>query len=93
MRKIVLAVLLMASPAWAGGSMASDVRIIRVSPSITSYGSIRDMQKRQDFQAREDIKLQGRMALEEQKFQHKRQLEADRAYYKKLAQQKKAGKK
>jgi exopolysaccharide biosynthesis protein len=93
MKKLVMVMMLIGTPAWAGGSMASDVRVIRVSPSITSYGIVREIQKRQEFEYKETYKLNGKMALEDQKFQQKRQLEADRAYYKKLADQRKARKK
>lgn len=72
--------------AFSQGSMGRDVNVIRVSPSISYYG---DSRKQKQFESREAVKLNSRMILEEQKQLHKRQLEADKAYYKKLEAQRK----
>lgn len=74
------------TPAHAAGSMASDVKIIHVSPSISVYGNDKATQSR----SMEVLKQQGRMELENQRSDNRRALEADKAYYQKLKDQRKA---
>jgi len=80
------------TPAHASGAFGIEVRVIHVSPSVSTYGTVRDMQKRQDFVARESVKTQNRMALERQKSADARALAADKAYYEKLKDQRKRSK-
>ena len=85
--------LLLTSGASSQGSMAPEVRVVRVSPSVSVYGSVHDVKKQRAYEAREAVKLSNQMQLEELKSENKRLLEADKAYYKKLADQRKARKK
>ncbi len=73
------------TPAHSAGSMASDVRIIRVSPSVSVYGN----DKAADSRRLETLKQQGRMDLENQRSANERALAADKAYYEKLKDQRK----
>jgi hypothetical protein len=79
------------TPVFAQGSMAPEVRVIVVnpSPSIVRLGQAASDAKTREFRAREQIKQNHRLQLEEQKFLHRRMLEADKAYYKKLTDQRK----
>lgn len=92
MRKLlaVLALSSMVFPAYAGGSMAPEVRVIIVKPSLTIQRIDEEIarQKRMKAAAKESAKLE----QEERKFQQKLQLEADKAYNKKLEAQRKARK-
>jgi hypothetical protein len=72
------------APAHAAGSMAQDVRIIHVSPSVVQYGSKTERQIQVD-----NNKAQNQLNLEQLKFEHSRQLNADKAYYEKLKDQRK----
>lgn len=87
-----LAAFILATPAHANGSMGIDVKVVRVSPSITSFGDTREGRKLKADVTRDAAKHQQRMELEQQKSDNARALEADRAYYKKLADQRKARK-
>lgn len=91
-RSVILAVsLLVSGDALAGrGSMAQDVRVIRVSPSVSMYGTAREIRKQKTWEVREAIKHNNASDLEEQRSDNRRALEADKAYYKKLADQRKA---
>lgn len=91
-RSIMLC-LTLTTQAMSQGSMAPEVRVIRVSPSVSVYGSTQDIKKQRVYEAREAVKLSNQMQLEELKAYNKRLLEADKAYYKKLAEQRKARKK
>lgn len=85
-----LTVFLLTTPVKANGSLGIDVRVI--SPSITSYGPAPSTRKLREFRAQEAVKTQHKMILEQQRSDNARALEADKAYYKKLADQRKANK-
>lgn len=94
MRSVILAAsLLICGNALAQGSMAPEVRVIRVSPSVSVYGTPKEKRQLRQYEAREAIKLNNQLILEDRKAENKRRLEADKAYYKKLAEQRKARKK
>lgn len=68
------------TPAHSAGSMATDVRIIHVTPRVAQIDK---------KAAAEAQKQQGRMELENLKSANRRQLESDKAYYSKLKDQRK----
>src|SRR6266511_683758 len=72
------------TPAHAGGSMAQEVRVVHVSPSVVLYGSKLYRKLKVD-----NNKAQNSINLEQLKFEHSRQLLADKAYYEKLKDQRK----
>lgn len=77
------------TPAHAGqGSMAPEVRVIRVSPSVSFFGSREERKMKADV-TRDYYQHQNDMELEELRGRNDRALEADRAYYKKLEWQRK----
>lgn len=82
--KLALVAIIFATPSFAGGSMAPEVRVIRVSPSIWQYGSKADVASKLESQ-----RQQGRVDLENQRSANRRALEADKAYYAKLKDQRK----
>lgn len=83
------AFILTTTPAPAAGSMGIDVKVIHVSPSITSFEDTREGRKLQADVTRDRYRHQQDMELEDRKAEHRRALEADRAYYKKLEFQRK----
>lgn len=89
-RRIIVAVSLtfLAGSAGAAGSMASDVRVIRVNPtpSIVRMGESARSEKTRIIRLKEQAKTD----REVMKFEQKRALEADKAYYKRLEQDRKA---
>lgn len=80
------------TPARAGGSMGHDVKIIRVSPSVSVYGNTREERKMKADVVRDNNRHSNVMELEELRGRNERALEADRAYYRKLADQRKTRK-
>lgn len=97
MLKIVVAALVAFSavPAYAGGSMSREVSIITVHPTYevqrqSRINVLRKEIRRQDREARRFEQQLVRDAIREER---RRALEADKAYYKKLADQRKARKK
>ena len=91
--KIILAVSLVvtAAPAMANGSMGREVSIIFVKPPreiavIDRYRAEKKIQRMYEKEA-------AKSSLENQKATNKRLLEADKAYYKRLENQRKAAKK
>lgn len=79
------------TPSHAAGSMAQDVRVVSVSPSIVQYGSKIEQKMKADI-VRDNNKAVRNMELENQRSINQRMLEEDRAYYKKLEWQRKTGK-
>lgn len=79
------------TPAHAGGSMAHDVKVIVVSPSVTimGLGAQGDTARQAEVRLKETLKHRSDMELEQLKSDNARALEADRAYYKKLEFQRK----
>lgn len=97
---VFVAALMFCGSAFAQGSMAPEVnsaapavRVIRVSPSVSVYGTPKEQRQQKQWEAREAVKFNNQVELENLKAYNKRLLEADKAYYKKLAEQRKAGKK
>lgn len=84
-----LAVFVAATPAHSAGSMASDVRVIEVSPSITYLGDTREGRRLQADTIRDKARFEQRQKLQQDRSIQQRALEADRAYYKKLEFQRK----
>jgi len=76
------------TPVNAAGSMAQDVRVVSVSPSIVQYGSKIEQKLRADI-VRDNNKAVRNMELEDQRSVNRRLLEADKAYYAKLKDQRK----
>jgi len=76
------------TPVSAQGSMAQDVRVVSVSPSIVQFGTPVEQKLRADI-TRDNNRAANQMQLEDQRALHQRQLEEDRAYYKKLEWQRK----
>lgn len=79
------------TPAHAQGSMAPDVRVIVVSPSVTimGLGAQASSGRQQEIQLKETLKHRSDMELEQLKSDNRRALEADKAYYEKLKFQRK----
>lgn len=88
---LAVSLVISAGPSMAGGSMSREVSIIYVKPPLSV---IRQNQAKADAKARVKLyKETEKSNLEAQKFAQKRALEADKAYYKKLDQQRKARRK
>lgn len=79
------------TPVYAQGSMAPSVRVVVAKPSasILMLGQRAEMERDREFRVREQIKQNHRLELETARAANRRALEADRAYYKKLADQRK----
>lgn len=88
---VTFAAAFVATPAHSReqGTMNHEARVIQVSPSITFYGSQKDYVKAQSQIMRDNNRHMNAMELEDAKALHRRQLEADKAYYKKLEFQRK----
>lgn len=84
-----LAVFVASTPAHSAGAFGIDVKVVHVSPSVTYFGDTKEGRKLRADVAREGVKHQNRMEEIDRKAEHQRALEADRAYYKKLADQRK----
>ena len=76
------------TPSHAAGSMAQDVRVVSVSPSIVQYGSKIEQKMKADI-VRDNNKAVRSLELENQRSINQRALEADKAYYAKLKDQRK----
>jgi len=81
------AVFVYVEPAHAGGSMANAVRT--VSPSIVYAGPSKIERKMKADMMRDDNRARNDSALEQQRSDNRRALEADKAYYAKLKDQRK----
>ncbi len=77
------------TPAHSAGSQGRDVKVIHVSPSIVQYGGKIERKMRADI-ARDNNKAVRSLELENQRSTNRRALEADKAYYQKLKDQRKA---
>lgn len=84
-----IATYAMVTPAHSAGSMASEVRVIHVSPSIQSFGDTREGRKLRADTVRDNNRHEQSMERLEREYQLKRSIEADRAYYRKLVDQRK----
>jgi len=76
------------TPANAAGSMAQDVRVVSVSPSIVVIGTKEERKMKADI-ARDNNKALNNMELENQRSINRRYEAADKAYYEKLKDQRK----
>lgn len=98
MRRIILAAIVGFSAtlsAQAGGSMSREVSIIYVEPTyeVQQQSRINVLRKEMKAEARADRRFQQQLVRDAIRDQRRQALEADRAYYKKLADQRKARKK
>lgn len=79
----------MVTPAHSAGSMASEVRVIHVSPSIQSFEDTREGRRLKADTVRDNNRHRQDMERLERRYELERALEADRAYYRKLIDQRK----
>lgn len=70
------------------GTMNHEARVVYVSPSVSIYGSKIEQKMKADIN-RDNNRANNAYSLEQQRSDNRRALEADKAYYKKLSDQRK----